>query len=65
MRHTLADELGIDPSAALQDAHLALLRGQSLTDATPAPSALSPVREPDEHRPVASYQRRRRDRDSH
>jgi predicted ATPase/DNA-binding SARP family transcriptional activator len=49
IRQELADELGVDPSAELQQVHLALLRGAlSSTEAEPArsPVALAPARPP-------------------
>ncbi|PXY31157.1 BTAD domain-containing putative transcriptional regulator [Prauserella muralis] len=39
VRVTLADELGIDPSTELAEAHLAVLRGESPATPSPAPPA--------------------------
>jgi predicted ATPase/DNA-binding SARP family transcriptional activator len=44
-RDRLADELGVDPSPLLRDAHLAVLRGEAAA-AVPAPSSRPPSRAP-------------------
>ena len=56
-RRTLADELGIDPSPALQAAHLALLRGEPLDRSPRRPRRVAVARAAESDEPTAAPHR--------